>query len=480
MSQQSLSRRRFLQLSAMGGVSLLAACGSTSTPPAPTTAPAASAATDAPAAPTTAAAAAPTTAPTTNSAALSGEITYMTYDVGPANASREEAVKVFQDQNPGTTIKLEVLPYGDMFTKLAAQMSTNQGPDVIYGDFSLLTYALGGQLLDLTELVRGDSTLTQANLFTTAIDDPIQAKYGTESIYALTMGTWVPILYYNRDLFDAAGVAYPTEDWTWEDLRTAAKTLTKPDAQEYGVQIGNRYDLLGWLWWSQQPENFWADPQVFPKRANFSNDTGLEYFRLIQNLAAVDKSLIPQAEADSYQMYGGGFAAGKVAMYSGGDWDAGWSFRELEFNWGMSFIPMMKAGYRPALNTMVSTNVINAGTRNQDLAWAFIRFLSATEEGQTLIGKGAYETPVLASVATSSAVLEPEWGAPGYDTRIRAAQLPGEMFTPYPLNLNLWEFNDKFYLPVMDRLEMGEITPEEAVAELDRDGTPYFAQQQRT
>lgn len=478
MNQEERSRRRFLILAALTGSSaVLAACGAAS-PSAttdPTSAPSGNnAATSAPSSNTSA-----TNAPATTSDSLQGEISYMTYDLGPANASREEAIKAFEAANPGAKVKLEVLPYGDMFQKLVAQMASGQAPDVIYGDFQLLTYALGGQLLDLTEQVRNDPVLNKPELFTTSMNDPITARYGTEKTYALTMGTWVPVLYYNLDMFDAAGVSYPTEEWTWEDLRSAAKQLTKPDAQEYGFQIGNRYDLLGWLWWSQKPQDFWAAPQIFPDKTQFNTPTGTRFFDLVRSMAVKDKSLIPVAEAESYEIYGGGFAAGKVAMYSGGDWDAGWSFRDLQFRWGMSFIPMMDEGYRPALNTGVSTNVIAASTKQPQLAWEFIRFLSTSEEGQTLIGKGAYETPVLASVANSDAILNPEWAAPGYDTRIKAAKLPGPMFTPYPLNLNLWEFSDKYYGPIIEQVERGEITTAEAVAALDRDGSPYFASQQR-
>jgi ABC-type glycerol-3-phosphate transport system substrate-binding protein len=128
---------------------------------------------------------------------------------------------------------------------------------------------------------------------------------------------------------------------------------------------------------------------------------------------------------------------------------------------------------------MVACNVISAATKQADLAWAFIRFMSATPEGQTLIGQGTYETPVLKDVAHSDAVLKPEWAVPGYDSRVKAAELPGPMYTPYPLNLNLWEFPGKFIDPTIEKLMTGEMTPEEAVAYLDQEGVPYFQKQKQ-
>jgi ABC-type glycerol-3-phosphate transport system substrate-binding protein len=126
---------------------------------------------------------------------------------------------------------------------------------------------------------------------------------------------------------------------------------------------------------------------------------------------------------------------------------------------------------------MVASNVIAAGSKNPELAWAFIRFLSASEEGQTLIGKGAYETPVLRSVATSDVISKPEWAPPGYDARVRAALLPGPTFTPYPLTINLWEFPEKFLNPTFEQITTGEMSVDDAISLLDKEGTPFFQQQ---
>lgn len=467
MNQRTVSRRTFLRLTAMGSATLLAACGGA--PPAPP----ASGAQDQAAGGGTA----PTSAPAVVSAALSGEIDYFTYDLGPANASREEAIQAFQQANPGATVKLTVLPYEDLWQKVAAQMAADQPPDVIYGDFSLVRYALQGQLLDLTERLAADDVLSKPELFTTNMTDEVQAKYGTAGVHALIMGTWVPILYYNSELFDAAGVAYPSEDWTWEELREAARQLTKPADEQYGLQFGTIFDNVGWMWWSQRPEDFWATPQIFPQSTAFAGPVGEGVFATYRALGFEDKSAIPIKEAETYEVYAGGFGAGKVAMYTGGDWDAGWSFRDLPFTWGMTLTPKMLKDYRPALNTMLASNVISAKTKNPDLAWAFVRFLTATPEGQTIIGKGAYETPVLREVAGSDAVLKPEWAAPGYDARVKAALIDGPMFTPYPLSLNLWEFPEKHLNATVEKVMSGELTPADAVAYLDNEGRLHFEQQ---
>ena len=471
MNDKRLSRREFLRWSAIAaGTTALAACG-----PAPATE--APAATQAPAEPTATPAAEPTATEevaTAAPAAEAVEIEYFTYDLGPANKSREDIAKAFQQANPGVTMKLTILPYGENWEKLAALMAAGTPPDVIYGDFSLLRHALEGQLLDLTELFNADQVLNKPELFTMDMKDAVQAKFGTQHIYNLILGTWVPILYFNKDIFDAAKEPYPDESWTWEKVREVAKRLTKPDAGEWGFQFGTTFDHVGWLWWEQKPADFWAVPQVFPEKTTFNSETGVNVMAVYHNMGSVDKCMVPFSEAGSFQVYGGAFGAGKSAMYSGGDWDAGWGFRDLQFKWDMTLTPKMRADYRPSLNCMVATSAISAATKHRDQAWALARFITASKEGQALIGQGAYETPVLKDVAHSDAVLKPEWGVPGYDNRVKAAELPGPMYTPYQLSLNLWEFSDKHISPTIEKLTTGETTPEEAVAYLDSEGTPYF------
>jgi len=194
------------------------------------------------------------------------------------------------------------------------------------------------------------------------------------------------------------------------------------------------------------------------------------------NFGVVDKSMLPFSESGSFEQYGAAFGAGKAAMYNGGDWDAGWGFQELPFNWDMTFTPKLRSDYRPLLNTMVATNAITAATKNPNEAWKLALFISTSKEGQAYIGEGAYETPVLKEVAHSEAVMKPDWAVAGYEVRVKSAELEGPMYTPYQLSLNLWEFNDKYLYPAVEGVTTGTLTVDAAVETLDQEGTPYFEQ----
>lgn len=453
MQPQSVSRRSFLRLSSLAvGILSLAACAPMGQAPATS---------------------GESTSPP---AGETVEIEYSTYDLGPANQSREAVVDAFQAANPNVKVKLTVLPYGELWDKINALMAAGSPPDAMYGDFSLLRHALEGRLLDLTDLLMADAVLSDPANFITDLQDPVQAKYGTDKVVALLLGTWVPILYYNQELFDAAGLPHPDETWTWDKVRETGNALNNPEAEQWGFQWGTIFDNTGWLWWEHQPADFWATPQIFPEKTVWESEAGLGVMKIFADFAT-DRAAITPPENEGYDNYAGAFGAGKVGMFAGGDWDAGWSFQELPFQWGMTMIPMVTAGYRPALNTMVATNTLSASTKQPEAAWNLIRMMTADEEAAIMIGKGAYETPVLKAAAHADAVMKPEWAAPGYENRVKAAELPGPMHTPYPLNINLWEFPGKFIDPTVEKLRLGEMTPEAAVAYLDSEGIPYFQAQ---
>ncbi len=476
MDRRSLTRRQFLCSSAL----VLAGAAVGACAPKPTAPPTAepTPVTEGTAAPQATAPAEPAAA--TPAPKLAGEIEYFMYDLGPANQSREQIAAAFQEENPEAKVKLTVLPYGENWNKLSALMAAGTPPDVIYGDFSLLRYALEGQLLDLTEWFNNDPVLVQQDLFTVDMRDPLLAMFGTSRLYNLILGTWVPLLYYNKEIFDSAGEPIPTENSTWDDVRTLAKKLTNLKQQQWGIQFGTTLDTVGWLWWEHQPDDFWAIPQIFPEKTNFDSPVGIDVLSFWYNLGFQDKSAVPFAEMGTFQAYGAAFGAGQAAMVVGGDWDSGWGYRDLPFEWGVTLIPMVKQGYRPALNCMVATSTVASGTKNPELAWQFARFVSATVTGQTLIGLGAYETPVLKEAAHSDAVMKPEWAAPGYEYRVLAAELPGPMYCPYPLDMNLWEFPGKYLDPTVQQLSIGEITPEQAAAYLDKEGTPFYAEMKKS
>ncbi|MDX9829904.1 MAG: sugar ABC transporter substrate-binding protein, partial [Anaerolineae bacterium] len=133
-----------------------------------------------------------------------------------------DSILRFQDVCPGVTVNYEPIP-AEFQTRLKAAMAGGTAPDVFYVDDQLMTaFAPVGQLLPLDDYmaeagVSEDQFLPQLT--------PIFAHEG--QIYGLPKDWGTLGLVYLPEVFDAAGIDYPTEDWTWDDMRTAAQTIAE-------------------------------------------------------------------------------------------------------------------------------------------------------------------------------------------------------------------------------------------------------------
>jgi multiple sugar transport system substrate-binding protein len=177
--------------------------------------------------------------PTEEAAAPSGdviELQLMGWSSSDAeNARLQEMVDTYNANNPGVNVTLNQVP--DYDTVLQTAMAGGEPPDVFYIDsFRLPDYVAADALMPI-----GDQ-----------MDDPDDFFPSLRQAFTINDTFWCPpkdfstlALQYNKDLFDAAGVEYPTPDWTWDDLRAAAEQLTDADAGVYGMVLPA--DMARWI-----------------------------------------------------------------------------------------------------------------------------------------------------------------------------------------------------------------------------------------
>ncbi|MDR1386357.1 MAG: extracellular solute-binding protein [Propionibacteriaceae bacterium] len=124
----------------------------------------------------------------------------------------------FHAANPDVTVEIVEYDAADYQTLIQVDMSAGKAPDIITIKEAKVTHswATGGQLLDISDVVQAlPSNVSGAGSY--AIDG---VNYGAP----YRQDSWV--LFYNQDLFDAAGIAYPDGKWTWDDYAKAARDLT--------------------------------------------------------------------------------------------------------------------------------------------------------------------------------------------------------------------------------------------------------------
>jgi multiple sugar transport system substrate-binding protein len=207
---------------------LLAACGGAATP-----APAPAAPAEQPAAPAEQPAA-PAEQPAATGAKT--ELVLMGWSSSPAENERlQTIVDQYNAANPNVNVTLSQVP--DYDTKLQVSLAGGSPPDAFYVDsFKFFDLQNAGALDNGNDKITDPADFV-SNLRTAFTKD--------DQFYCPPKDFSTLALEYNTDLFDAAGVAYPTADWTWQDLEDAAAALTNKDAGVYGMSVTP--DMARWL-----------------------------------------------------------------------------------------------------------------------------------------------------------------------------------------------------------------------------------------
>jgi len=356
---------------------LVAACGGGGTP-APTT----------PIGPTSG----PTTAPgsaepsATPAGGYTGPEVTISYSIwgDPAELKSQQAiVDAFHAANPKITVKVEVSDWDPYFDKLQTGLAGGAAPDVFAMDGPLFPdYQSRGVLLDLKPYIDRDGyDLTQ--LADQGVADFTTADGGQ---YGLPRDLNTVVLYYNKTMFDAAGLAYPDEAWDWAKFVEVAKQLTKDENGD------GTTDQWGFYTETTDMENFWSS-LVWQSGGDLLNaDKTATLLGTPEAAAGIQflQDLIWKAKVMPdpalFAETGDAFEQGKAAMEANGSWlvpthtAAG---AELGYAFGIAPLPKGPAGRFTSVNPTGA--VVYQGTKAPDAAWEFAKYLASPAAQEQLM-----------------------------------------------------------------------------------------------
>lgn len=333
------------------------------------------------------------TAPDASSSDAPAQETTITYSNFISNGGNEEnlakIVEAFESENPGIKVEVTTLPYADYFTALQTDIAAGTTADVFDIEYATYpTYQPAGLFAPLegidTSVYRGD----------------IAAAYQTDGVsYALPTSFSTVVLYYNADLFDAAGVEYPTADWTWDDVREAATKLT---------------DEAAGVWGAYQPISFHEYYKVLDQAGGtFLNEDGSAVaFNSPEGIAAakwlVEKpgTVMPTAEqgAGTPDFDSGLWNQGKLAMWYTGIWMFG---SAGEFTWDIVVEP---GGAEKASAVFSNAVAVSANSANKEAAQKWAEYLSSSKTMVDTRLSSGWELPPISDDAELATYLEQ--GAP--------------------------------------------------------------------
>lgn len=259
-------------------------------------------------------------------------LTYSNFSAGADNADALNAmIASFEADNPNIKIESNPVGYGEHFTQLATQIAAGNAPDCYELNIeNFLAFALRDKPVELGPLFAQSGA--DPNVYGKGVLDAVSLD-GKQ--YAIPLSYSTVVLIYNKDLFDKAGVAYPTADWTWNDELEAAKKIRALGNDTWGMF----QEVQFWEFYKTVQQNGGNLISSDGKTFTINSPENVETLQYMLDRVRVHKVMPSESErADRGQ--GDLFKEGKLGMFRGGVW----SFTDFassikDFKWDVQVEP---------------------------------------------------------------------------------------------------------------------------------------------
>ena len=382
---------------------------------------------------------------------------YMRWDQVRIDGVAKPIIEAYQKQYPNVKIEFENVGSGtDYWIKLQTMIAGGTAPDVIY-PATHNAYALATK----NALVYVDDFAKRDGIDLTKYDPAVADLYKTNNkLHCLPIDSAAVAVFYNKDMFAAAGIAAPKEGWTWDDFLATAQKLTKDTNgdgknDQFGVDTWTSYWPV--IVWSKSGHNTFDDPR---KPTKFlMDDAAIDAIQWLGDLTNKHHVMPSSAErANITDM----FLAGKAGMQIIGHWRIPQYQTVKDFKWDIAPLPMGKAQVNRADGSCFA---ITAQSKVPEEAWRFVKFLAGPDSmGVNMLLDLQQMVPALTDYQKSDRFLKPV-ALPGVN-KLPLLLGKGNLFSMYdPLTPNYDE------IATAENAELGEVwngkaTAKEAVGRL--------------
>lgn len=298
----------------------------------------------------------------------------------------------FMEQNPDIKVQIESSSWPDYWQRVQVQLAGGEGMDVMWmsGAYFVNLYAKDA-FLDLTPYVERDNFdyglyITQDDFF---VDDKIWTMPYT--------GWGYNLLTYNMNAFDEAGLAYPTNDWTFDDWREASIKLTKRDGDrvtQWGqwIQTGAEY---GWLRYMRA----YGGNYINEDRTKTTTDDPKSIEGVQWIMDQVFEHKVAPGSTDQGAIQQGGvtdpFYSGLAAM--GGEQELRLDLlmteglpKDVKVKPQIVLMPTPKKGDKRWYNGNCNPTTVWSGSKNQEAAWKWVHHLAGPDAMYALMDTAGY------------------------------------------------------------------------------------------
>ncbi|WP_337540736.1 sugar ABC transporter substrate-binding protein [Suilimivivens sp.] len=317
------------------------------------------------------------------------EITYANFNASGGNEETlQKMYEAFHDEYPNITVNIETIGYDDYFTQMQTRVAGGTAPDCYELNIeNFAAYANKGVLAELTGIDTSGYNATALNAFS------VNGKqYGVPGNFSNV------VLIYNKDLFDQAGVAYPTDDWTWDDAMDACEKISALGDDIYGIY---------------QPITF---NEFFKVAAQYGggvlNADKTEFtINSEENLKAatmmISKVTDTNVQPTEAQMGGMGdwdlFESGRLGMIPTGIWAFNTFADACDFNWDICVEP---GGTQKATHFFSNALVVNADSDKKEAAATWINWLASSDTSAQMRIDAGWDLPAISNEEVLSGYLK--------------------------------------------------------------------------
>ena len=280
-----------------------------------------------------------------------------------------EIVNRFNEENPyEINIEMDIMPGNTLTEKLAPAIATNTAPAMILAsNLDVPMYAQTGTMIAMDDFF--DETDADRDDFAEAALESLQYE-GSQIM--IPMQWFTTYLYYNKDLFKAAGLDPETPPATWEELAEYAAKITDPDKNIYGIG----FCVSGGVSWfnslflanggqvvdTENKESLLLSPE---------NIVSLKYVQDIVNAGYSPKGMTG-ADLDNLMF------AERLGMVINGPWMVN-GLKENEINFGVAGMPEGKADRVGIAETIGFAIPKGTSAEAREAAYKFIEYWNTTE-----------------------------------------------------------------------------------------------------
>lgn len=300
------------------------------------------------------------------------EIRVATWDTAPEMMDILNTAKAqFEKSNPHVTVKIEASQYDNYMTKLQTQLAAGEPPDLIQiGERDLNRYIGKGIVIDLVPYLENTTYLDE---LVPGLEEIITIEGKVPAIPAAPSS---PAMFYNKKLFDDAGIPYPEDGWTWEELLDIAKQLTIFDDNgnvvQYGLMFNNGVD--------------WVEPVVMSYGGSYVSPDGEQVAGYLDSPTTVEafqwyvdlykKHKIAPTPAEISAMKGVDlFSTGRVAINFNGAWQMSTFKKNPDLDFGVVGLPKFADGER-ANFLYASGYGITEKSKHKQETWEFLQYMT--------------------------------------------------------------------------------------------------------